>query len=246
MEIEEASQQLLANFVDDSRLVLLQGECKRMKMWLSNAGAQSIGDIWMVTGKEDQIWADFHANSNPSSPKPSSTEILHSENSILPQQPYHVPLDKDLAPGDNIEFSVVVHADQISERDLCLLFVFREAHGQSFHSARVTRCYEVTPIFEVSATSQPSRSVEHLFLLNLELDNISSSSTVQLTQVTTLSPTWECTAVVDENLSVYAFPHLPICFCTNYTAEGFYRRLRAYVCFSTQTGGSAPRIRVRL
>jgi hypothetical protein len=78
--------------------------------------------------------------------------------------------------------------------------VFREAQNQSFHSARVTRYYEVTPVFEVSISSQPSRSAEHLFLLNLELYNISPSSTIQLTQVTTLSPLWECTPIVENIL----------------------------------------------
>jgi trafficking protein particle complex subunit 8 len=200
VEVEEASQKLLVNFVDDGRLVLLQGECKRMKLWLSNAGTQSIGDVWMVAGTEDEIWVDFRSNSSISSVKQSWTEILHSDNSILPRRPYRVPLDNSLAPGDNVEFSVILHADRVSEGDLSLLFVFREAPGQSFHSARVTRYYEVTPIFEVSANSQPSRSMENLFLLNLELDNISSSSTVQLTQITTLSPLWECTPVVDDIL----------------------------------------------
>jgi hypothetical protein len=200
VEVEEASQKLLASFVDDSRLVLVQGECKRMSLWLSNAGTRNVDEVWMVVGAEDEIWVDFHSNSAASSTNLSPTEILHSINSILPQQPFRIPLDKSLLPGDSVEFSVILHADQVSEHDLCLLFVFREAQNQSFHSARATRYYEVAPIFDVSVSSQASRSAEHLFLLNLELNNISPSSTVQLTQVTTLSPLWQCTPVVEDIL----------------------------------------------
>jgi trafficking protein particle complex subunit 8 len=200
VEVEEANQKVLVDFVDDSRLVLLQGERRRMKLWLSNTGTRSVGEVWMMAGTEDEIWVDFHSSPNILPGLPLSTEILHSDNSILPQQPFLLPLDNSLAPGDSIEFAVVLHADRISEHDLCLFFVFREAQNQSFHSARVTRYYEVVPIFEVSANSQPSRSVEHLFLLNLEVANISSGSEVQLTQITTLSPLWECTPVMDDIL----------------------------------------------
>lgn len=200
VDVDEASQQLLANFVDDSRLVLVQGECKRMKLWLSNAGTRNIGEVWLVAGTDDEIWVDLDPDSDTPSGQSLSTEVLHSDNSILPQQPFCIPLDNSLAPGDNLEFSIVIHADRASEHDLCLLLVFRETTGQSFHSTRVTRHYEVTPIFEVSATARPSRSVDHLFSMNVELDNISPSNSVRLTQITTMSPVWHCTPAVDDAL----------------------------------------------
>jgi hypothetical protein len=207
VEVEEASQKLLVDFVDDCRLVLAKGECKRIKLWLSNAGTQSIGEVWIVAGTDDEIWVDFHSNADTSE-NTSATEILHSDNSIAPRQPFPIPLDNTLSPGDNVEFSIVLHASGVSDHDLCLLFVYREAEGQAFHSARVTRHYEVTPIFEVSATSQPSRSVDNLFLLSLELDNISSSNAVQITQVTTVSPLWECNPIVDHILYVCTPTHV--------------------------------------
>lgn len=200
VEVEEASQKLLVNFVDDYRLVLARGECKRMKLWFTNTGTRSIGEVWIVAGADDEIWVDFHSNADKSLEHPSATEILRSDNSIVPQQPFSIPLDSDLAPGDSVQFSIVLHANGVSDHDLCLLFVYREAEGHAFHSARVTRHYEITPIFEISATSQPSRSVDNLFLLSLQLDNISSSSAVQLTQVTTVSPLWECKPIVDHIL----------------------------------------------
>lgn len=200
VDVEQASQKLLVNFVDDSRLVLVQGECKVMKLWLSNAGTRNIGEMWIVAGTDDEIWVDFNSNTDTTSENSPATEILHSDNSIAPQQPFPIPLGDVLSPGANIEFSVVVHVNEVSDHNLSLLFVYREAGGQAFHSARATRHYEVTPIFEVSAASQPSRSVDNFFLLSLELDNISSSNTVQLTQVTTMSPLWECTPIVDHIL----------------------------------------------
>ena len=58
VEVEEARHRLLANFVDDSRLVLAEGEVKQMRLWLSNAGARIIREIWMVAGPEDEVWLD--------------------------------------------------------------------------------------------------------------------------------------------------------------------------------------------
>ena len=56
VEVEEASHKLVANFVDDRRLVLVQGEDAHMRVWLSNAGIAAIAELWMVAGQEDQIW----------------------------------------------------------------------------------------------------------------------------------------------------------------------------------------------
>lgn len=55
-EIEDASQRLLVNFVDDGQLVLAQGECHEMRLWLSNAGTENIGEIWLVDGADDEMW----------------------------------------------------------------------------------------------------------------------------------------------------------------------------------------------
>ena len=56
IEVEETGQQLLVNFVDDSRLVLAQGETTSMTLWFSNTGTKPINEIWMVAGAEDEIW----------------------------------------------------------------------------------------------------------------------------------------------------------------------------------------------
>ncbi|KII93831.1 hypothetical protein PLICRDRAFT_36073 [Plicaturopsis crispa FD-325 SS-3] len=197
VEVEEASQRLLIDFVDDERLELAQGECKQLRLWISNEGTRNIGETWLVAGVADEVWVD-HSTQDPSSSTvdtPSTTEIFHSDNRLAPRQPHHVPLS--LPPGDSTQVPITIHAGNLGEHALRILFVYREKDGQSFRSVRLTRHYAVRPIFEVSARSQPSRSLEHLFLINLELENVTFSSGVEVSQVTVVSPTWTCTSVAE-------------------------------------------------
>ena len=59
VEIEEARHRMLADFVDDSRLVLAEGEVKELKIWLSNAGTSNIRELWVVAGADDDVWVDI-------------------------------------------------------------------------------------------------------------------------------------------------------------------------------------------
>jgi hypothetical protein len=56
VEVEDAVQRLSAQFFDDSRLVLYHGECRHMRIWLSNIGTHAIGEIWLVSGEDDEFW----------------------------------------------------------------------------------------------------------------------------------------------------------------------------------------------
>ncbi len=58
VEVEDATQRLSAQFSDDSQLVLYHGECREMRIWLSNTGTQAISEIWLVGGEDDEIWVD--------------------------------------------------------------------------------------------------------------------------------------------------------------------------------------------
>lgn len=58
VEIEDAIQRLSAQFLDDSRLVLYHGECREMRIWLSNVGTQAISEIWLVGGEDDEFCVD--------------------------------------------------------------------------------------------------------------------------------------------------------------------------------------------
>jgi trafficking protein particle complex subunit 8 len=149
VEVEEATHRLLANFIDDGRLVLAEGEVKETGLWLSNAGAQAIRELWMVAGSEDEVWVRVNAHSENHSPGETSrslthaftlfncsdsaslTEIYHSRNLLTPRKPYRIDLTAIhglpiLEPGGNIEFSLLFHVGTAAENDLCLLFVFRE------------------------------------------------------------------------------------------------------------------------
>jgi hypothetical protein len=56
VEVEDTIQRLSAQFFDDSRLVLYHGECRQMRIWLSNIGTRAIGEIWLVSGEDDEFW----------------------------------------------------------------------------------------------------------------------------------------------------------------------------------------------
>jgi hypothetical protein len=58
VEVEDATQRLSVEFFDDNRLVLYHGERKQIRIWLSNVGTQTIGDIWLVSGQEDEFWVE--------------------------------------------------------------------------------------------------------------------------------------------------------------------------------------------
>ncbi len=58
VEVEDTIQRLSAQFLDDGRLVLYHGECREMRIWLSNTGTQTISEIWLVGGEDDEFWVD--------------------------------------------------------------------------------------------------------------------------------------------------------------------------------------------
>jgi hypothetical protein len=58
VDVEDAIQRLSAQFSDDSRLVLYHGECREMRIWLSNVGTLAISEIWLVGGEDDEFCVD--------------------------------------------------------------------------------------------------------------------------------------------------------------------------------------------
>ncbi|KAH7928488.1 hypothetical protein BV22DRAFT_1082749 [Leucogyrophana mollusca] len=202
VDVEEASQELAVTFAENGPLVLAEGECKEMKLWISNAGTRDIGEAWVVAGPDDQIWIDDPSTESPSSSTDRASEILRSDNKLTPWTPHRIHLhaaagSSTLAPGVHTAVNVTLHAGMAAKRDLCLLFVYRESEGQAFHCTRVTRSCQITPVLQVSATSHPGRSADHSFLLNLELTSTHLSNSLQITQLTTMSPTWTCAPLTD-------------------------------------------------
>lgn len=56
IDVEEASQELAVSFENDELAILNEGEHKPIKLWMTNAGCKTIGEIWLVGGQEDQVW----------------------------------------------------------------------------------------------------------------------------------------------------------------------------------------------
>lgn len=62
VEVVASHHKLVASYIEDEQLALMQGENKSMKLWLTNAGSKSISEVWMVAGAEDEIWVDTAEN----------------------------------------------------------------------------------------------------------------------------------------------------------------------------------------
>lgn len=58
VDVEDAGHRLSVNFADDGDLVFAQGECKQLRLWLSNEGTEEVGEVWMVAGVDDHVWVD--------------------------------------------------------------------------------------------------------------------------------------------------------------------------------------------
>ncbi|KAF9270075.1 hypothetical protein L218DRAFT_848836 [Marasmius fiardii PR-910] len=214
VDIAEADHKLLANFLESHQLVLNQGENSNLRLWLSNAGKRLITEAWIVsnpdeefcmTNKED-LGSDDYRTENL-----KSQETIHCDNVLVPRNPH--PLSSDgsfrLGPGDDFEVRLTLHAAELGERNLSFLIVYRESTAESFHQVRVTKRFEVKPLFKHVISARPSLHLEDLYSVDLHLDNTSSSRTVQLTQITTLSPHWTCHAVSQDDPG----PLLPLQSC---------------------------------
>ncbi|KAK7064334.1 ER-golgi trafficking TRAPP I complex 85 kDa subunit-domain-containing protein [Favolaschia claudopus] len=187
IDIVEATHKLLVNFVDDQHLALGEGETKSLRLWFANRGTKSIGEVWMVAGPEDELWVSDEANNDDTS---FDNDVVRSSNSLSLPPPYRFAMA--LEPGDSMEVSVEFHAGRVGERELNLLFIYRENEADCFHTSRATQYYDVRPILDISASAIPCDSTEHLFMVNLEVENVSGSHSIHLEQFTALSPTWKC------------------------------------------------------
>lgn len=58
IDVEDTGHRLAVDFSEDGELVLAQGECRQLGLWLSNEGTTAIGEIWVLPGADDHIWID--------------------------------------------------------------------------------------------------------------------------------------------------------------------------------------------
>ena len=56
VEVVASHHKLVASYIEDGQLVLIQGENRLMRLLLTNAGSRPISEVWMVAGAEDEIW----------------------------------------------------------------------------------------------------------------------------------------------------------------------------------------------
>ena len=80
VETEECRQRLDASFVEDSQVALIQGERKRLELWINNTGVEDVNEIWMVSGPENVVWIG-----NPAAEEPDGEALtIESSETNLP------------------------------------------------------------------------------------------------------------------------------------------------------------------
>lgn len=72
--------------------------------------------------------------------------------------------------------------------------------SQPFHSTKLARAYEVQPLFDISVSAEPSQLEEYAYILDVSMTNVSQTISLDLTQITSLSPQWVCDSLSDSIL----------------------------------------------
>uniref|UniRef100_A0A0W0FGI2 Uncharacterized protein n=1 Tax=Moniliophthora roreri TaxID=221103 RepID=A0A0W0FGI2_MONRR len=196
VEVAEGENKLLANFVDEEQLQLLQGENANLRLWLSNAGKRMISEAWIVASPEDLFWLSGDDDGSVLGVGAiNQEETLKCSNTLAAKDPHKIPMS-NLQPGDNHEVHLTFNAGGTGERKFCVLVVYREHDKAAFHQVRVTQSFNVKPIFRAFTNAQPAPNVDDLYVVDIQLENM-SSKTIQLTQMSTLSPSWSCHSIMD-------------------------------------------------
>ncbi|KAL1737123.1 ER-golgi trafficking TRAPP I complex 85 kDa subunit-domain-containing protein [Schizophyllum commune] len=204
--VRDRAHRLQARFVDDTdghTLLLSEGETRNLTLRISNDGLRPVGELWIVPSERDEDdiwWAEVEVDETEK--VEGEQEVVRSENSLLPPPPMRISLrnaagEPVLQPGETMDLPITLHAANVGERELSLLFVYRQDDSESFYPTRLTRFYDVRQAFAASMRARPSLSSDHLFVVDVAVQNKSLSS-VQITQVTTLSPTWRLQPVVQD------------------------------------------------
>ncbi|EJD04067.1 uncharacterized protein FOMMEDRAFT_106503 [Fomitiporia mediterranea MF3/22] len=194
VQVEGREQRLAATYTDKQSAILASGEMIRISLRLENVGTKTIGEIWLVHGSSNELWLD--SEEGESAPG-SSNELLTSTNSIRPPTPLNIPLQAllssdNLQPGESVDIPLVLHAPEVRRLDLFCMLAFRETESDGFRSMCLKRSFDVKPFLDVSVSSAPSAHLGYLFSVNMQVQNLSTSAEVNISGVTTLSPTWEC------------------------------------------------------
>jgi trafficking protein particle complex subunit 8 len=58
VSVVETTHRLLAAFVNDTRLVAMEGEHRSLDIWVSNQGSKPIDEAWIVSSPTDNVFID--------------------------------------------------------------------------------------------------------------------------------------------------------------------------------------------
>ncbi|KAF7320299.1 hypothetical protein MKEN_00814700 [Mycena kentingensis (nom. inval.)] len=199
VDIVKDTHKLLVHLVEDQRLLLVEGEVKSVQLQLENCGIKPVGEVWMLTRPEDHVWV----SSEDAEDYPES-EVEHSTNSLMLPEPCRIPLTSVLHPGETADVSILLHASQVGEQRLSLFFVYREDENDVFRSISIEQPYHVERILAVVSSASPSISEGYPFLVDVEVENISGLQSLQLDQIITVSPTWNCATLATPNFGPLA------------------------------------------
>ncbi|KAF9527818.1 ER-golgi trafficking TRAPP I complex 85 kDa subunit-domain-containing protein [Crepidotus variabilis] len=204
VEVVPNDWRLSVSFVEDERLVMMQGEMRNMRLWVSNNGIRDVGEVWMVVGREDEVWiGEDEGDEVGLEPSTTHMEVIKSSNTLKTSPPRRIPLGgSNLRPGEGREVPIIFHAENLGEHDLCLLFVFREDQTGQFHSTRLLRSYEVQELCETTIKSTPSQSPDHAYAVDMDITNSSTTTSINIVDVVSLSAQWSCRALFDRHSDV--------------------------------------------
>ncbi|KAL4070824.1 ER-golgi trafficking TRAPP I complex 85 kDa subunit-domain-containing protein [Scleroderma citrinum] len=163
VDVEDSNVELDVSFEMDDPLMVLEGEYKRVKAWITNAGSKAIDEVWVLVGREDQIVFDSVVENISHGPS-----LFHTDNKFPEWTPY----------------SVACHA-------VCAFIEFIQTGGSIFHCTRVMKNYDIKPCLITSASSHTMPFKSCPFRVDVEISNLSSTS-LRVTQVITVSPIWRC------------------------------------------------------
>jgi hypothetical protein len=71
--------------------------------------------------------------------------------------------------------------------------VSSQSGGDAFCAIRVTRTYDVLPLFDAQVFVRPSRASAHLYAASVQLVETGDVDDLRVVQVTSVSPGWRAT-----------------------------------------------------
>lgn len=221
--VTEATHKLVVSFVEDGRMKMMQGESRSMNLWVVNIGTRPVKEIWMVPDSEDEIWVGDVSDGDEGEGREGeegeraadkqetvcfgeeggvSVEVVKSSNSLVSPQPLRIPVPGGvLGPEDGFSVPLTLHTETVGEKQFCLFFVYREEDSDAFHTTRISRTIDVQPLFHATSIVEPDKSSSSQFSVNVSLRNFSSTA-IRLTQVSTISPLWSSSPVVEAPLPI--------------------------------------------